>query len=308
MNTQRLEKFAINLSVFGSLSMAILGISYGLYIESAAVMLDGFFNIISFSMALATKWISWLLQRPEGNTFQFGYKGTVPLLNLCKGLLIGGLSVFAFISAIGALLHGGRELNAGSAVIYAAIAASVGLLISVTQTAIAKKTGSPIVRVDAQNWMINGFISLCVGLAFGIVTLIQNTPLSWFVPYADSTLVTILVILAFPMPAKVVMESIKQLLLGAPEADMQQRINRVIEDTTAKFPCASHCLRMTQAGQDIYLHLHWLFPQEDKLTTIETVDTMRDKITHIVMQEIPTATLDIIFTQDEKWFGMINPQ
>lgn len=308
MKTQHLEKFGINLSIFGSLSMAILGISYGLYIESAAVMLDGFFNIITFSMALATKWVSWLVKRPEGKSFQFGFKGTVPLLNLCKGLLIATLSVFAFISAIGALLHGGRQLNAGSAVIYAVIAASVGLTISVSQTIIAKKTGSSIVRVDAQNWMINGFISLCVGMAFGIVTVIQNTSLSWFVPYADSALVTVLVILAFPMPVKVVMESVKQLLLGAPEPDMQKRINQVIGDATTKFPCASHCLRMTQAGQDIYLHLHWLFPQDDKLTPIETVDTMRDKITYFVTQEIPNSTLDIIFTQDEEWFGMVNPQ
>ncbi|MDJ0677921.1 MAG: cation transporter [Calothrix sp. MO_167.B42] len=308
MNTQRLEKFAINLSIFGSLSMAILGISYGLYIESAAVMLDGFFNIISFSMALATRWISLLLKRPEGNNFQFGFKGTVPLINLCKGLLVAGLSVFAFISAVGALLRGGRELNAGSAVIYAAIAASVGLTISITQTTIAKKTGSPIVRVDAQNWMINGFISLCVGIAFGIVTAIQNTPFSWFVPYADPALVTILVILSCPMPAKVITESIKQLLLGAPEANMQKRIHQVIGDATTKFPCARHCLRMTQAGQDIYLHLHWLFPQDEKLTTIEKVDIIRDKITNFVTQEIPNSTLDIIFTQDEEWFGIINPQ
>jgi len=308
MNNKRLEKFGINLSIYGSTSMAIFGISYGLYIGSAAVMLDGFFNIIAFSIALATKWIFWLLQRPEEKNFQFGYRATLPLLNLSKGLLIAGLCVFAFISAIGAILQGGRELNASWALIYSAIAASVGLFISVKQTHIAKKTGSPIVRVDARNWMINGFISLCVGMAFGIVALIQDTPLSWFVPYADPTLVALLVTIAFPMPVKIILESTKQLLLAAPEANMQKQIHQIIGDVKTKFPCAKHSLRMTQVGEDVYLHLHWLFPSEEKLITIEKVDTIRQKITDTVIQEIPNATLDIIFTQDQQWFGMINPQ
>ncbi|MBW4562563.1 MAG: cation transporter [Mojavia pulchra JT2-VF2] len=308
MNSSRLEQRGIYLSVGGALIMAILGISFGLAIQSAAVMLDGFFNVISFLMGLATLWISRLLKRPEGKKFQFGYTGFTPLLNLCKGLLVVGLSMFAFTSAVAALLHGGRALNAGAAVIYAAIAASGCLLIAIIQNIIARKTGSPIVSVDSKNWMINGLISLSVGVVFSIVALIKNTSFAWFVPYADPTIVTILVLLSFPIPAKIVLESLNQLLLGAPNLELQKRINQLLDVATTKLPCTKRYLRMTLVGQAMYLHLYWLLPNDHKLTSIEAVDAMRHDITGIVKQEFPNVTLDIIFTQDEQWFAMMNPE
>ncbi|AFZ57774.1 cation transporter [Anabaena cylindrica FACHB-243] len=304
---ERLEQTSIYLSIGGTLFLSILGISFGLAIESAAVMLDGFFNIISLIMALATLWISRILKRPEGRKFQFGYKGFAPLLNLCKGLMIMGLSMFAFISAIAALLHGGRKVEASVAVIYTAIAAFTCLSIALVHNSIANKTGSPLVRVDAKNWIINGGISLSVGIVFTVITLIKNTPFNWFVDYADPTIVVVLVLLASPIPVKVVLESLNQLLLGAPAADLQKRINGIIDVATNQFPCAKHYLRITEVGEALYLHLYWLLPSQQALTSLEAVDEMRGKITDIVKQEFPNVTLDIIFTQDEEWFTTMNP-
>ena len=308
MKNSHLEQKSIYLSISGTLFLAILGLTFGLAIQSAAVMLDGFFNVINFAMALATLWISRLLTRPDGKKFQFGYTGFTPLLNLCKGLLVLALSLFAFTSAVGALFHGGRQFNPGTAVIYAAIAAFTCLLIAIIQTAIAKKTGSPIVSVDSKNWMINGFISLSVGIVFSVVTIINNTSFAWFVPYADPTIVTILVMISLPIPAKVVFENLNQLLLGAPSASLQNQINELLKIATTKFPCANNYLRMTEVGQAIYLHLYWLLPHDNKLDSIETVDAMRHQINDLVKQEFPNVTLDIIFTQDDQWFAIMNPR
>ncbi|MTJ46743.1 cation diffusion facilitator family transporter [Dolichospermum sp. UHCC 0259] len=305
---ERLEQTSIYLSIGGTLFLSILGISFGLAIESAAVMLDGFFNIISLIMALATLWISRILKRPEGRKFQFGYAGFAPLLNLCKGLMIMGLSMFAFISAVAALLHGGRKVEASVAVIYTAIAAFTCLSIALVQNIIAKKTGSPLVRVDAKNWLINGGISLSVGIVFTVITLIKNTPLNWFVDYADPTIVVVLVLLAFPIPVKVILESLNQLLLGAPGADLQKRISDIIDVASNQVPCAKRYLRITEVGEALYLHLYWLLPNEQALTSLEAVDEMRYKITDIVKQKFPNVTLDIIFTQDEQWFTTMNPE
>ena len=95
MNHEKLEKLGLYLSLWGALFMSILGISFGLFIESEAILLDGFFNVISFIMALASLWISWLVRQPEGKQFQFGYLSFIPLVNLSKALLIFVLSLFA---------------------------------------------------------------------------------------------------------------------------------------------------------------------------------------------------------------------
>ncbi|OUL21281.1 cation transporter [Nostoc sp. RF31YmG] len=308
MNNARLEQTSIYISIGGALFLAIVGLSIGLAVQSGAVLLDAFFNVITFVMALITFWVSRLVKRPEGRRFQFGYKGFGPLLNLCKSLLITGLASFAFAASAAALLHGGRHLDAGVVVIYAIIAASTCLVVSIIHTVIAKKTGSPIVRVDAKNWMINGIIGLSVAIVFSIVTVIKNTSFAWFVPYADPTIVIILVLLTLPLPVKVIIESLSQILMGAPNEALQQSINNALDVATTKFPCAKRYLRTSEVGEFLYLHLYWLLPKDEKLTSIEAIDTMRHQITDIVKHEFPNATLDILFTQDEQWFSTMNPR
>ncbi len=306
MNRQKLEKTGLYLSIYGALFMSILGISFGLYIESEAILLDGFFNIISLMMAVASLWIAWLVKQPEGSQFQFGYLSFIPLVNLSKGLLIFILSLFALFSAISALLHGGRMLNAGLGVIYAIIAASGCLIIGISQKFIAKKTGSSILIVDAQNWLINGLISLSVGVAFGIVAFIQGTSWSNLVPYADPIIVTVLVLITLPVPVKIIIESANQILLGAPHSEIQKQLRLVVETAIAEFPCEQYWLRMTQAGQNIYLHIFWLIPQEFSQISIKELDRLRMQITEKMQQSYHDLTVDIIFTQDTSWANQTN--
>ena len=81
------------------------------------------------------------------------------MVNLIKALLIFLLSLFALTSAITAILHGGRTLNANIAVTYALIAAAGCLITALIQKKIAQKTRSLMIEVDAKNWLINGLIS-----------------------------------------------------------------------------------------------------------------------------------------------------
>ena len=151
MNREKTEKFGLNLSIFVTLFMSALGIGFGVSIQSEAILLDGFFNVVGFLMALITLGVSWLQKQPENEYFNFGYSSFIPLVNLIKGLLISLLSLFALTSAITAILHGGRNLNANVAVIYALIAATGCLVTALIQKRIAKKTRSIMIEVDAKN-------------------------------------------------------------------------------------------------------------------------------------------------------------
>ncbi len=297
------EQLALQLSTWGSLVMAVLGITFGLLTPSEAIMLDGFFNAISFLMAGLSLWVSQQLRQPDSEDFQFGFASFEPLVNLSKGLLISFLSLFALVSAIGALLHGGRTQNPGMAIHYAALAASGCLLIATIQIAIARESGSPMVQVDAKNWFVNGAISLSVGIAFGVVAFIQNTSWSWLVPYADSTIVTALVLLTLPIPFKIVIESLKQLLLGAPSWDTRKHIKALFKASIAGLPCANYWLRMTRVGRQLYLHTYWLLPPDFELTSVDQLDLIRERIATVIKRDYNYLALDIIFTQDPKWAG-----
>ncbi len=89
MILQKQEDFVFKLSIWGASGMSFLGITFGLIAPSEAILLDGFFNVISVLMAGVSLWVSWLLKQPESEDFQFGYALFEPLVNLGKDLLIG---------------------------------------------------------------------------------------------------------------------------------------------------------------------------------------------------------------------------
>lgn len=306
MNDRQLERLALQLSIWVAFGMALLGLGFGFATPSEAILLDGFFNAIAAVMAGASLWVSKLVQQPDNEYYPFGYGSFEPLVNLSKGLLIAGLSLFALASAINALFHGGRPLDPGIGLIYAAIAAAGCLVTASVQMKISKKINSPLVRVDIQNWLINGAISLSVGIAFAAVNFFKAMGQNDFVPYSDPTLVTVLVLLTLPVPLAIVRDSVNQLVLGAPDSAMRKKLTAFFESIRRKdFPCVRYWLRMTQVGRFLYLHVYWLLPEDFESIEVQEFDGIREEFTTALRREYAHLNLDIIFTKDAKWAGFI---
>ena len=302
MTNKNLEKFALRLSVFGTLFMSTLGISFGLWIQSEAILLDGFFNFISLIMAITSLWVSWLITQPSNRHFQFDYLNFIPLVNVIKGLLIFTVSLFALASSVIAILNGGRSLDAGLAVIYAIIAAAGCLIIALIQRHVGQKTNSSMVIVDAQNWFVNGLISLSVGIAFTIVVLLKGSPFEWFIPYSDSTIVILVVLVSIGVPIQIIIQSIRQLLLAAPSSKIQRELNSILATAIEELPCTEYSVRMTETGQYIYVYLLWLLPQQEESNKVKEVDRYRTIVTKALQAYHENLNLDIIFTEDKNWF------
>ena len=118
-----LEKRGLWLSILGALFMAALGFGFAVLTSSDAGLLDGFFSLIGFAIGLVSLRVASLVRRPDDEVYHFGYAAYEPMLNLTKGLLMTFVTIFALISAIEVVLHGGRTVQAGWASIYAGVAA-----------------------------------------------------------------------------------------------------------------------------------------------------------------------------------------
>lgn len=102
---------ALRLPASTRLGLAALGIGFGLAAVSSAILLDGFFSLIGFVMAPVTIRVAPLVVQPPDERFHFGYAQREPFLNAVKGLLMPGVSGFALVGAVGAIVHGGRDLR-----------------------------------------------------------------------------------------------------------------------------------------------------------------------------------------------------
>ena len=286
------ETRALRLSAYATAGFGILGTASGLWIGSDAILLHGVFNWISFVMALLSIKVAAMVARPADESFPFGYAGFEPLVNSVKSLLIIGVSAFALFGALEVLLGGGRRLEAAVALAYAAIATTGCFSVSLYQRKVARATGSPLVAVDAKNWFVNGAISSSVGVAFLAAMLLKGTALDSAVPFVDSGLVVLLVLLTIPIPLKMVRGRLGELLGLVPPEEVCRELHDRFEEITRGTAVEGVALRATAVGRTIFLLAEARVPGDE---TVEELDCLRETIRTHLLKAHPGLVMDILF-------------
>jgi cation diffusion facilitator family transporter len=306
-NTAGTERKGLMLSVIGAVFMAVLGVGFFVLSHSQAVLLDGIFSLIGGAVGLITLRVATLIRRPDDERFHFGYAAYEPMVNLAKGLLIGAVTLFALVVAVDAILQGGRPVRGGVAVVYAVVAAVGCLTIWLLQRRAARRTGSPLLLVDAKNWLVDGLISGAVAAAFLTVVLLEGTALEWLLPYADPAIVVALSIASAPIPIRIVRSNWHQLLGRAPDAEVLREARRRVDEALEGIDGITPHLRLLETGRTFYLQVYLLVAEGADPDGLEGLDRIRERVHRSVRRDDAEVGLDVIFTRDPVWWRRTTP-
>ncbi len=297
------ERDSLRLSIFGSFFFALLGLSFSVFTGSGAILFDGFFSLINLVMGVLTLRVAALVREPADERFQFGYASFEPLLNTVKGLLSMLVCGFALVTAVLSLLDGGRPMEMGWGVVYAVIATAGCFAVAALQQRGARRTESPLLEVEAGSWRIDGFLSLAVALAFGASYLATGTRFEPFLPFVDPSLVILLVLLAAPVPLRVVGRNVGELLLGAPPEAAQDAVRERVEAVMGELPVRRTVIRMMKVGRQRAALVYVLVEAGTALEGIEELDEVRQSVTEELAALQPSWVVDVLFVADEKWIS-----
>lgn len=293
-----IEQRALRRSVWGNLFFAALGFGFAASSESEAILLDGFFSLVAFGMSLLTIRVAKLVQSPADDWFHFGFSSFEPMLNTVKGFLLLGVCGFSLFSAVNALLHGGRPLNPGWALVYAIVASIGAGLLAVMQHRAAKATGSPLLAVDVKNWQIDAGLSVGVGVAFLAAFLLRDSQWAHLLPFVDPALVTLLVLIMIWDPIKIVAEGVGELLAIAPEKSVQDQVHEEFARLVSDYPVDHFNLRMLKSGRTYYLLAHVVVEPDTPIASVAELDSMRAEITSGLRELHPPWEVDVVFVAD----------
>ncbi len=301
LSQQQEEKRALKLSVVGAFVMAVSGIGFFFAAKSEAILLDGVFSGIGFVLSVLTLKVSQIVLRPDDEHFHFGYAHFGPWLNVLKALLMLILCVFAVISAIDALLSGGREMQAGIAVIYGAVATTACATLALIFRRVAKNTKSALVAVDAESWYIDTLMSAAVLIAFVIGYSMQDSAYSDYVRYVDPVLVLVIVAVALPVPVRILVSSFSDLLGYAPDKELLEQLDRLFLQAVNNVDVADYRIRVLQLGSTINVLIHLRPGPAFELAGFNSLDATRDRIQQQFAEVDRNVVLDVVFVGDMRF-------
>jgi len=135
----------------GVAAVATASLAWGSPIESDVVILNGVFSLVSLVGSVLYLVAAKLVVRPADRRFQYGYAHVEPLVNGVNGLLVLVICVYAFVNGLEGLRAGGDAVDAASVIWFGAVTAVVSVAIGAMSCAIARLTGSQLVRNDGRN-------------------------------------------------------------------------------------------------------------------------------------------------------------
>lgn len=297
------ELAALRWSAIGALFFGVLGIVFSYLTGSSAVLLDGFFSFIGFAMGLISIRVARLVRQPDDEKFQFGYAAFEPMFNAIKGFVIFAVCAFAFATAVGAVLDGGREIVAGWGIVYAVIATVGCLTIALFQRVVARRTGSQLVEVDSRAWLVDGLMSVVVAAAFVGAWALQGTQWSAFAPFVDPALVILLSVLMVGIPVRIVLQGAGELLLVAPEPEVEREIRSRVEAVLDGDGLKRRVIRMVRIGREFWVLSHVLLPVDRRVGDVADLDGVRERIIEAVAEVEPGMVVDTLFTARKEWVG-----
>lgn len=296
----RAENKGLLISSGGALLVGCVGILFSTLTASQAILLDGAFNLVYFVVSLMTIRVARLVYRGDDVRFPVGYSFYEPLINGVKGVLILGITVMALFDAFSALFAGGRNIAPGIATLYGAFATIVCSSVALLLKRQVRQSSSPLLKADADSWIVNAAISSAVLITFIIITLMNRTSLRTIVPYVDPMLVILVCSISVTVPVKLAWRALLGLINRAPPKPVLDEVEQCVLNALAGLEKSSVVVRVLQPGRVRLVGIHIVLPQHLDIR-VEELDLHRRQVSRELEKLHALTVMDMLFTKDPVW-------
>jgi predicted Co/Zn/Cd cation transporter (cation efflux family) len=244
-----------------------------------------------------------LVARPADRRFQYGYAHVEPLVNAVNGLLVLVICVYAFINGVEGLRVGGDAAVSPTGVVWFGVLTGVVCLAFGTyEWAMARRTGSQLLRNDAREWLIDAAFSLVTLLGFAALWMLDDPWKTWWAAHADSALVALLALLFLPVPLGVLGQTLREMLhMAEADRELATRVEAVLREVAAEHDVASHTTHVAKVGRSSFIEVNIVAGPRFALQTVQQQDGLRERIWRALAVSPERAWLSIIVTGDPRW-------
>ncbi|MGR5061451.1 cation transporter [Photobacterium sp. DNB22_13_2] len=205
-----LERKLLQFSTFSALLFALLGIGFGLWMGSLVIIFDGAYSLVSLALTVLSLVAAAYIRSPSRKDAESTHK-IEPLVIAFKGLVITMMCCISFSSAILAILDGGRDIDAGLALIFGVINVAGCLATYLVMKKYGEESGSNLVVAESKQWMMDTVISGAVMIGFILALLMKHIGLEAYSVYADPVMVVVASVYFVIVPLKMMLGALKEL-------------------------------------------------------------------------------------------------
>ena len=300
-NSKPEERSLLLFSVWMGVLFAVLGISWGLAIQSGVILFDGIYSGFSIILSMLSILALRLINQPDDDTFQFGRMAFEPLVVALKSTVIIGVCIYGIVTAAVTMLHGGSTpTNSLLGMVYALVSIAA-CLFSWRYLKAQGKDMPDLVQAESELWLMDTLFSGVVLVSFLASYLLSRTQLDIVVPYIDPGIVVLASVYFIRVPLARFISCMHELLLMAPTGDIQEQLKTHIDAIARAHRFSEAVVRSTKVGRELAIDIAFLAPADSDKVDIEELDRIRAEVEESLSGLGFTLWMNILFTRDRRW-------
>jgi cation diffusion facilitator family transporter len=299
--TRSSDARALVISTWTSAGFAVLALGWGLATGSRLIVFDGLYSFASVGLSLLAVLALRTAGKGADERYPWGREAWEPLTVVVKAIALGGLTAYALIGAVGDLLRGGRDVDAGWAVAYGIVAALAGLGVTVFLRRRSRLGGSDLVRAEAAEWTGDTVLSTAVLVGFVVALVLDRTGRSELARYVDPVMLALVSAAFLWVPAKLVAGGLREVLtMSAPE-HLQSPIDTIVREVQDIYGFAESFVRTSKVGSRLDVEIDFVVDDRSRPQTVRELDAVRADLERRLTALHPAPSMWIGFTADRRW-------
>ncbi len=303
-NTQKIENIILWLSFGLAVCIAVSEIIMALHTRSQAILFDAMYDSSELVVIGLTLFLTPLFYKPISEKHPFGFGQVECVFIIIKAFMMLAVTLGLSINSIEIVLSGGNDINERQVSVFQLTLGIVAFIVYLSLSRINKKISSPTASAEIMGWKLDVFSGFGMALAFYASSFFVGTPLEPISPYFDQIVSLIIVVLMVPTFIKMIVTSIKDVFLFAPETEIVDYVKNKAEIVLEDFDFNLEFCDITRTGRKIWISIY--FSVKEKVLIVKELKEATKRMNEELSKEFEDFYVELVVEPVEKFYEKVD--
>ncbi len=256
---------------------AIGGLVLGLIVGSLVIVFDGVYSLISLLLTLLSLAASKYINRPSDREFPFGRAIIEPIVITIKAAVILLVVGYSLYSAIGALMTGGREVDASIATLFG-IFNVLGCGYAWWYIAQKSKSiSSGLIQAESKQWQMDTLLSVAVTAGFLVAWSMTLSPLAAYAVYADPMMMLLMSFYFIKVPFDMLREAMRELLMMSANKEICDAVDKNVVAVDKEAEQELELIGVTKVGPELRINVD-IHTNDQQAIAVDDIERTRRQL------------------------------